>query len=189
MKTIISIAAMSLITFASASDQCAVSAAAIPSCAAQCIVDAGRAAANCAPNDYTCPCAAANQAPIRSAALPCLLSACGSNAIASVNAAATAVCDCVATATGETIPEAPTTTAEAGGAPTATVMSTATEETVVATTSVPYPTGGAATATRGSMVSGNGTGPVAPFVPGGASFVEVSLGGVIGALVLAMFVL
>ncbi|KAL8644305.1 MAG: hypothetical protein Q9226_007832 [Calogaya cf. arnoldii] len=184
MKTILSITAIGLIAVAQAQEQCAASAAAIPSCAAECHTNAA-SSVGCAQGDYTCQCSSSQSAAIASSALPCVLSACGPETGLSVQGAASAVCDCVATAA---------TTAEVS--PTATILSTVTESTVVGTTSVsldrPYPTGASPAAgvgPTGSVIggAGNDTG-IVPFTAG-ASFVEVSLGAIVGALFVAMVAL
>ncbi|KAL8871974.1 MAG: hypothetical protein Q9198_007295, partial [Flavoplaca austrocitrina] len=161
----------------------------------ECIINAG-SSVGCAQGDYACQCSSSQSAAIASAALPCVLSACGPATGLSVQGAASAVCDCVATA----VPASPTdsnaeTTAEAS--PSATVSSTETQSSVVATTSVslatPYPTGASPAAgvgPTGSGMGGNGAGngTVVPF-EAGASFIEVSIGGIVGALLVAMIAL
>ncbi|KAL8853097.1 MAG: hypothetical protein Q9221_001979 [Calogaya cf. arnoldii] len=194
MKTILSITAIGLIAVAQAQEQCAASVAAIPSCAAECLTKAA-SSAGCAQGDYACQCSSSQSAAIASSALPCVLSACGPETGPSVQVATRAVCDCVATAApASTTSSSATTTAETS--PTATVSSTVTESTVVATTSVlldrPYPTGASPAAGVGPTGSvmggaGNDTG-IVPFTAG-ASFVEVSLGAIVGALFVAMVAL
>ncbi|KAI4281517.1 MAG: hypothetical protein L6R38_003643 [Xanthoria sp. 2 TBL-2021] len=196
MKTILSIAAFSLIAVAKAQDQCAASAAVIPSCAAECIISAG-SSVGCAQGDYACQCSSSQSAAIASAALPCVLSACGPATGLRVQGAASAVCDCVATAVPASTTSSPaTTTAEAS--PSVTVTSTATESSIVATTSVslptPYLTGASPAAgvgPTGSVMGGGSAGSDTGIVPftGGASYVEASFVGIVGALFLAVVAL
>ncbi|KAL8938861.1 MAG: hypothetical protein Q9216_003664 [Gyalolechia sp. 2 TL-2023] len=183
MKTFISFAAFGLVAVAHAQEQCAASAAAVPTCATECIVSAG-AEVGCSMGDYACQCSSSQSAAIASSALGCVLSACGPVTGLAVQGAASAVCDCVATA----VPAS--TTPESSSAEV-----TTTQSSVVATTSVsisaPYPTGTASTtpAPSGSMPSASGpasgSGTVAPFVSG-ASFLVGSLGGVLAAMIFAM---
>ncbi|KAL8811073.1 MAG: hypothetical protein Q9223_007612 [Gallowayella weberi] len=199
MKTFLSIAAFGLIAVAQAQQQCAASAAAIPSCALECIVSAG-SSVGCKQGDYACQCSSSQSAAIASAALGCVLSACGPATGLSVQGAASAVCHCVATAA-----PASTTAASSSSSSSATTTadaspsSTATKTSAVATTSAslssaPYPTApttaspvvsAPSSGGVGSGAAGNGT---VPFISG-APFIAASVGGIVGALFLAMIAL
>ncbi|KAL8913083.1 MAG: hypothetical protein Q9171_002063 [Xanthocarpia ochracea] len=193
MKTFISIAALGLIAFAQAQEQCAASAAAIPSCALECIISAG-SSVGCEQGDFACQCSSSQSAAIATAALGCVLSACGPATGLRVQAAGSAVCDCVATAAPASTTAA---SSPATSTPEASPSSTATQSSVVATTSIslstPYPTGttsapsGAAPTGSSIGAGGAGNGTV-PFT-GAASYVAASMGGIVGALFLAMVAL
>ncbi|KAL8757216.1 MAG: hypothetical protein Q9184_004276 [Pyrenodesmia sp. 2 TL-2023] len=195
MKTFSAIAALGLISLAQAQEQCAASAALIPSCALDCIQSAG-SGVGCAPGDFACPCSSSQAAAIASAAFGCVLSACGPVTGLAVQSAGAAVCECVATAAPAS------TTAEATSAEATTSsaapISTATQSSIVATTSISLPTAPYPTATAGTTAAPSGSSPAGPgpaggpgAVPftGGASMVVGSLAGILGALLFVMVAL
>ncbi|KAL8736076.1 MAG: hypothetical protein Q9181_002574 [Wetmoreana brouardii] len=189
MKTFFAVAAFGLIAAAQAQEQCAASVAAIPSCAVSCIASAG-SQASCERTDLACQCDPTKSAAIASAALGCVVSACGPVTGLAVQTAASAVCDCVATAA-----PASTTVSSSSSQVSTTPSATASQTSSVQLPTKPYPTVSAGTtpAPSGSTPSasggaGSGSASVTPFT-GGAPLVAGSISGIVGALFFVMLLL
>ncbi|KAF2205235.1 hypothetical protein GQ43DRAFT_51998 [Delitschia confertaspora ATCC 74209] len=99
MKTFNILAAITLglISTAAAQTQCDSVASAVPSCGQECLLSAG-SAIGCSTGDYRCQCSSSDA--LVSTALGCVLNACGFESALAVQTSASAICDCVATATG-----------------------------------------------------------------------------------------
>ncbi|KAL8689251.1 MAG: hypothetical protein Q9218_005034 [Villophora microphyllina] len=143
--------------------------------------------------DFACQCNPTKSAAIASAALGCVVSACGPVTGLAVQGAASSVCDCVKTA----LPASTTASSTASHASTTAASSpakTPTPSSSVQLPTKPYPTASSATAAtpRGTGSSGSGagtgSGSVTPFT-GGASLVVGSISSIIGALFFAMLAL
>ncbi|KAK0511600.1 hypothetical protein JMJ35_006173 [Cladonia borealis] len=193
MKTFAIVFAAGLVAVAQAQEQCAAVAAQIPACAVTCISPAA-SKVGCGATDFACQCEPANNAAINSAALECVLSGCGPVTGLSVQASASAVCACAATAAS--VPASSTAAAPASTAAVATtsaapvasssapIVASSAASATSASSSAPYPvtSSGAVTATATPASSGGVTATsIVPFT-GSAVKVAISVGGALGAL-------
>ncbi|KAF2850329.1 hypothetical protein T440DRAFT_397206 [Plenodomus tracheiphilus IPT5] len=96
LLTTLSLSAISVL----AQTACDAAASAIPTCGVPCISSAA-SAAGCTNGDYRCRCSSA--AIIQSSAINCVIGNCGIPAALEVQASGSAVCACVATATGAVV--------------------------------------------------------------------------------------
>ncbi|KAL9038851.1 MAG: hypothetical protein Q9214_005117 [Letrouitia sp. 1 TL-2023] len=194
------ITTIGLFAVAHAQGQCAEEIAAVPTCAVSCIAEAG-AGVGCGLTDIACQCSSSQSVAIASAALGCVIDACGPVTGLAVQSAGSAVCACAANAGPgpATAPPATATPSFTDIVITSQVPALTSSPAVVPSATAPYPTGGAggAPAPSGSAPSasggagGNGgagaTGgtPSPPFT-GGAPLVVGSVGGLMGAIIAAI---
>ncbi|KAL2053438.1 hypothetical protein ABVK25_006432 [Lepraria finkii] len=192
MKTFAIVLAAGLVAVTQAQEQCAAVAAKIPTCAVSCISTAA-AKAGCGMTDFACQCKPANTAAINSAALECVLSGCGAATGLAVQASASAVCACAASA-GPVAASSTAATAPASTSAVATSSAAVVASTAPATSSAPFPVttsataSGVASAPPVASTGGVTTSSTAPFLGAGVRAIA-SIGGVFGAFVAVMAVL
>lgn len=151
------------------------------------------------PTDFACQCK--NTAAINSAALDCVLSGCGAQTGLAVQASASAVCDCVssASASPQTSSAPATTPASTTSIPTAPGPVVIQPSSTAAATSAPYPivsqasdgqvqATGTLAAPSNTASAGGASGSAAPFTGAGVKSVA-SIKGVLAALAGAIMML
>jgi len=174
----------------------------VPSCAVPCISSAG-AGVGCADHDYKCQCSASQSAAIQSAAQGCVISKCGLATGAQVIASAAAVCSCAATAGAPSSASASATSAPSSAPASDTGSASLPVETTLSPSgSGGYPTGGESvtsvpssyvpTMTDTVISEAPTSAPASPsqsIITGGGAAVAGSLGGIMGAMLLAIVAL
>ncbi|OLN96865.1 hypothetical protein CCHL11_02311 [Colletotrichum chlorophyti] len=142
----------------------------IPECARDCLTQAVSSASSCTPGDYACTCVPETQDKIKTAATPCVLSACGAQvAISEVLPASAKLCAAAAAAGGSASSAAASSAAASVSIPTSASGSAS----LPFTTSVTAVVSSSAAAT--TRAAGNGTAattaattPTTSAVPAGA---------------------
>ncbi|KAF2195539.1 hypothetical protein K469DRAFT_14501 [Zopfia rhizophila CBS 207.26] len=164
-SSVVAAFAFAFVSSVSAQTACDSVASAIPTCGQSCLLSAG-SAIGCGTGDYSCQCASSSA--LQASAQNCVISACGVQTALSVQASASAVCACVATATpgggaSSGGGAAPTTAAPGSSAPAPSTLITATSEPVASepagtsSSQVPQSSSGPGSVKTGST-SGNSGG-------------------------------